>query len=144
MFATMLHQETVKSGESGHHHLEPRSNAWKIGMWMSLLCAVHCAALPLLLVMAPAIGSRFFASDLLEWLLIGFAMIFAIWSITRGYLKEHHKRLPGVILAVVAGKIFLPDNLEPIAGVIGSLGIAAAQFINLRLVKRFHRCAVHH
>lgn len=118
-------------------------------MWMSLLCAVHCAALPLLLVLAPAIGSRFIASDLLEWIMIGFAVIIALWSIGRGYFREHHKRLPAVILLagillVVLAHTLLPDSLEPVAGVTGSLGIAAAQFINLRLVKRYHRCAVHH
>jgi 4-amino-4-deoxy-L-arabinose transferase-like glycosyltransferase len=145
----MLHEEVQKVQAPLHNHPHAHRDApSRMGMWMSLLCAIHCAALPLILVLVPAMGSSFIASEPVEWVLLGVAVAVALWSITRGYVRDHRKSFPALllgvgILVVGLGHTVLPESWEPVTSVTGSLGIAAAQFVNLRLIRRFHRCEVH-
>jgi hypothetical protein len=145
----MLQEDIGKAHAPLHgHHTSNRDAPSRLGMWMSLLCAIHCAALPLLMVVVPALGSSFIASEPVEWILLGVAVGVAIWSITRGYIRDHRKSFPAYllgfgILLVGLGHTVLPESWEPVTSVAGSLAIAAAQFVNLRLVRRFHRCEVH-
>ncbi len=149
IIATMLQEEVGKAHAPAHGHPHSHSDGTsRVGMWMSLLCAIHCAALPLLMVLVPALGSSFIASEPLEWIMLGVAVGVAIWSITRGYVRDHRKSFPALLLGfsivlVGLGHTVLPESWEPVTSVTGSLGIAAAQFVNLRLVRRFHRCEVH-
>ena len=70
-----------------------------VGTAMSLLCAVHCAALPLLLALLPLSAFGALADERLEWVLVIAAATIGIASLTLGF-REHRSRRALAILAV--------------------------------------------
>ena len=112
----------------------------RLGATGSMLCAVHCAALPLVLAIAPAIGAGF-ASPVFEIGFIAFASVLGLTSLILGYRQHRvHRALmllaPGIALLWAAVLIEpLHENLagHAIAMACGGSLIAIAHLLNLRL-----------
>jgi len=112
----------------------------RVGATGSMLCAVHCAALPLVLAIAPAIGAGF-ASPTFEIGFIAFASVLGLTSLVLGYRQHRvHRALlflvPGVALLWAAVLIEpLHENLigHAVAMACGGSLIAIAHLLNLRL-----------
>src|SRR5262249_53878218 len=85
-------------GETGVNKLE------RFGAGMSLLCATHCAAMPLLVVLLPLMGSRLQASHWAEFLLIGVAA--SIGYVTLGMSFRRHGR-PFPLLLLTTGLLMV-------------------------------------
>jgi hypothetical protein len=124
-----------------------------VGSVGAMLCAVHCAMLPLVIAALPALGLGALVSDGLEWAFIAFASLLALTSLWQGYRKHRVYRalaflVPG-LLAVWAG-VLIPDlhhSVVPHAIVmsIGGTLIAVAHIINLRLTHgHVHDARCHH
>ncbi|MEO8001573.1 MAG: MerC domain-containing protein [Arenimonas sp.] len=138
----------------------PPSKAWtftrvadSVGSVGAMLCAVHCALLPLVIAALPALGISVLASTSLEWGFVMFATILAVTSLWQGYLKHRVYRalaflVPG-LLAVWSG-VLIPDlhhSVVPHAIVMtmGGTLIAVAHIINLRLTHgHVHDAGCHH
>ena len=112
----------------------------RVGATGSMLCAVHCAALPLVLAIAPAIGAGF-ANHTFEIGFIAFASLLGLTSLILGY-RRHRVGLalsllvPGIALLWCAVLIEpLHENLiaHAIAMACGGSLIACAHLLNLRL-----------
>jgi hypothetical protein len=109
----------------------------RFGAGMSLFCAVHCAAMPVLLVMLPFLGSQLENSHWAEFLLIGIAA--SIGYLTLGMsCRRHGQPLPLLLLSlglflVWAGHAFLPHEAGTVVAVAGGLTLAGAQLLNRRL-----------
>ena len=112
----------------------------RFGATASFLCALHCAALPLVLAALPALGLGFLASHLFERVFIAFATTLAVASLAFGYRR--HRRwsafgflVPGIAL-LVAG-ITTDLHSQPLlhAALVGIGGgfVALAHLANLRL-----------
>lgn len=109
----------------------------RVGIWVSTTCAVHCAALPLLLTIS---GLGWLESELLEWSIIAFSFVVASLRLTYSYLKQH-RRLDSVLLFLVgASSILLAKSetleflyAEAVFMTIGGLMIASAHWYNHRL-----------
>ena len=105
-----------------------------------MLCAVHCAALPLVLAIAPAIGAGF-ASPTFEIAFIAFASVLGLTSLILGYRQHRVGRAllllaPGIALLWAAVLIEpLHENLlgHAVAMACGGSLIAIAHLLNLRL-----------
>ena len=74
----------------------------RLGATGSMLCAIHCAALPLVLVLAPAFGA-WFGSATFEYGFIAFASVLGLTSLILGYRQHRVGRallflLPGIAL----------------------------------------------
>lgn len=117
------------------------------GATASLLCALHCAAMPLVVTMLPLVGLSFLATDLAEWALVGLSATLGVTSLCLGY-KEHRSRWPlGVLaggLALLAlGRIAEHRELEAL-GVpllfVGGVVVAASHFANHRLCRACRLC----
>ena len=70
-----------------YKHLLP---AEKVGVFLSLLCAIHCLTLPLILFAAPYLASSIAFSPLIEWILVvgSFGMaLFLLWQDFRKHRK---------------------------------------------------------
>lgn len=105
-----------------------------------MLCAIHCAALPLVLVLAPAFGA-WFGSATFEYGFIAFASVLGLTSLILGYRQHRMGRallflLPGIALLWSAVLIeALHENLiaHAVAMACGGSLIATAHILNLRL-----------
>ncbi len=120
-----------------------RSLLDRLGATGSMLCAIHCAALPLVLVIAPAFGA-WFGSATFEYGFIAFATVLGLTSLILGYRQHRMGRallflLPGIALLWSAVLIEpLHENViaHAVAMACGGTLIATAHILNLRLVHR--------
>ena len=112
----------------------------RFGATVSFVCALHCAALPLIIAALPALGLGFLANHLFERIFIVFASTLALASLALGYRR--HRRLhafgflgPGVAL-LIAGILIDLHSQPMLHAVLVSLGgslVALAHLTNLRL-----------
>jgi MerC mercury resistance protein len=108
----------------------------RIGSGASLLCAVHCAATPVIVAALPFLGRQLSSAHWLEALLIGVAA--CIGYVTLGTSFRRHGRLAPLLLLtlglllVVLGHTLLPESVETAAAVAGGLTLASAQLVNRR------------
>jgi hypothetical protein len=110
----------------------------------SALCALHCLATPLLIVLAPAVASTFFAEETFHrWMLLYVVptSALALWLGCR----RHGSRsvlllgLAGVIIIGAAafwGHELIGEAGERAATVAGGLTIAAGHWRNYRLCRK--------
>src|ERR1700680_1069082 len=63
-----------------------------IGIGASFICAIHCALLPLLLIVLPLTGLEFLHSNVLDFTLLGTSFLIGCFALLRGYRKYHHKK----------------------------------------------------
>ena len=94
----------------------------KVGSVGALVCAAHCALLPLVIAALPALGISVLASTSLEWGFVTFASILALTSLWQGYRIHRVYRalaflLPG-LLAVWSG-VLIPDLHHSVVPQIG-------------------------
>ena len=107
------------------------------GMTASVLCAVHCAIVPLLITVLPLAGLGFLANPLVEWSMIIFALFVGCYAIGSSYFRIHHQALPVLVLiagfmVIITGHIWVHGWREGIIVPMGGLLIATAHFINYR------------
>jgi hypothetical protein len=132
-------------------YVDPGKNchpdAWRIadrvGTGASLLCAIHCAALPFVLVMLPVIGLGFLANDRFEIGFVVLASVLAMVVLTRGF-RRHQQPLPlmlaafGIVLLVLGVSDVISHSLLVHSGLVtvGGLSLASAHFFNSRSCRR--------
>ncbi|SDK64985.1 MerC mercury resistance protein [Catalinimonas alkaloidigena] len=112
-----------------HHH--------KLGFSVSLLCAVHCITLPLLLTVLPLVGSEWAADQRLEWGLMLISLPIAAYTLGKDF-QQHHR--PGALwlaglgfLGILGGHLLLQHHAftHVVAG-LGGLLVAVAFWLNWR------------
>ncbi len=113
----------------------------RFGAAGSLLCAVHCAALPALLALAPSLGLSFWLSDGVEQAVVVFVTFLGLFSLLWGYRRHRALRalallVPGLAL-LWAGLLHagLHHSQLPHAVVmtLGGVLVGLAHLMNLRL-----------
>ncbi len=112
----------------------------RFGALASMLCAVHCALLPLIFGLLPALGLGFLAAHGFEQVFVSFAIVLASISLIYGLRKHGSYRafgllIPGIILLVV-GVLLGVDHSNPWHALIVSIGgglIALSHILNMRL-----------
>jgi len=113
----------------------------RLGATGSLLCAAHCALLPLLIALLPSVGvASWLSQDAEEWFVI-FASMVGLFSVVWGYRKHREVRALGLLLPGVAALWFgvlyppLHASVVPHALVmtLGGTLVALAHMANLRL-----------
>jgi hypothetical protein len=126
--------------EKGHPKLD------NVGMTASVLCAIHCAIVPLLITILPLIGLGFLANPLVEWSMIVFALFIGVYAIGLSFTQTHHKPLPvflliGGFLIIIIGHMFVSGWHEALVIPLGGLMIATAHFFNYRFS---NTCSANH
>jgi hypothetical protein len=127
----------------------PRLHAFldRIGATGSLLCAVHCALLPVAIAALPALGVGLLADHRVEVGFIAFATVLGASSLVLGWWRHRHIAalrllLPGLGLLWL-GVLFpwLHDNrvLHALVMTAGGALVGLAHVRNLRL----NHCALH-
>lgn len=112
-----------------------------IGFSASLLCAVHCAAVPFLLTLAPLAGLQLLGNPWLEYAIIIFSFVIASFSMIHGYRRHHHMKAPLAI--VLIGFMFIGTGhtlgdewLEIILTTLGATIVAIAHIVNWKYFQR--------
>lgn len=110
----------------------------QIGITASIACAIHCAALPLVVTYLPLIGLEFLANVWVEISMIVLSLCIGTWSLSASY-KRHHNFLPVLVLvagfALIAIGHFFLHELEAFLIPLGGCTIAGAHYLNWKLSK---------
>ncbi|MFD3409301.1 MerC domain-containing protein [Aquirufa sp. HETE-83D] len=109
-----------------YKHLLP---AEKVGVFLSLLCAIHCLTLPLILFAAPYLASSIAFSPLAEWILVASSFVMALLLLWQDY-RKHKKSMPLYFLALAA-LIKLVDTLVGMKSIEWIFGLSLGVFITL-------------
>jgi hypothetical protein len=114
----------------------------KIGICVSVLCAVHCALLPLVVTLLPLIGFRFLANEYFEMAIIATSLYIGYTSL-RGSYRKHDNIRPLLIITqgfiiIFIGKILIAQRYEWLLLTTGGLLIATAHFYNSKLSTHLH------
>ncbi|HEY0660401.1 MAG TPA: MerC domain-containing protein [Lysobacter sp.] len=121
--------------------LHPRSLLDRLGAFGSLLCAVHCAVVPLLIALLPSLGAAGWFGGNFELGFVIFATGLGLFSVVWGYRRHGAVRALGLLVpglvALWAGVLFAPLHhaLVPhaIAMTFGGTMVGLAHIANLRL-----------
>lgn len=124
-----------------------------LGGGAAFVCAIHCASLPLLISLVPALGLSAFAGSAFERAFVVFATLLGVGSLGLGVRRHGAYRafaflVPGLAL-VWAGSTLdaIHDQAIPHAIVmsVGGTLIAVAHLVNLRLSHgHVHDAGCHH
>lgn len=113
----------------------------RIGATGSLLCAIHCALLPLLIALLPSLGLSAWLAPGLETGFVLFATLFGLAVLVWSYRRHRAMRalgllLPGLLVLWV-GVLYPPlhHSLVPhaVAMTLGGTLVGLAHVANLRL-----------
>jgi len=124
----------------------------RFGATASFLCAVHCAALPLIIAVLPAIGLGFLANHRFERGFVAFASVLAVTTLIVGFRRHQRFRafwflLPGILL-LAAGMIVDFESSATAHAVLVAIGgtlVAVSHLTNLRLAHgHVHDAACEH
>ena len=110
-----------------------------LGITTSILCAIHCAVLPLVVASLPVLGINIVHNLFFEYGMIGLAFLIGTWALSHGFRKHHRRYIPWLLFT--SGMLFLiakqlwhqyEFQLLPFAVVL----IIAAHLLNYRLCKK--------
>jgi hypothetical protein len=110
------------------------------GFSTSLLCAIHCLALPLLMTVSTWSGLEILHNDSVELTVLSFGLVFAIVSIVPSYFRCHRNKnaivlvIMGFSLIALARMVISPSG-EMIVSAMGATTIGYAHFLNWRLCR---------
>jgi len=112
----------------------------RFGMTASFLCAVHCAALPLVIASLPAIGLGFLANHRYERGFIAFASMLALTTLLVGFRRHRQFRpfgflVPGILLLAAGIVVDFEEHAttHAILVAMGGTLVAVSHLTNLRL-----------
>ena len=119
----------------------------KTGMTASLLCAVHCAVMPMIITLLPLLGLGFLANDWLEWGFVGISAALGVASLCMGFRTHRSRRALWILGAglalLVLGRIAEKNHMGvmgvPVV-VAGGCTVAASHFLNRKMCASCHRC----
>ena len=116
----------------------------QLGAGLSLACAVHCMATPLLLSLLPLVGLGFLADESVETLLLGASLVLAVGSLCWGFRIHHQRRtlllLGAALLLIVYGRLSPEETVEIVGVVLGAGLLACGHLLNRHLCKTCLQC----
>jgi len=122
----------------------------KLGITASLMCAVHCAAMPVLIVILPYIGLSLFLDSKFELFILLLSSLLATLSICFGFKKHNNKKLALMfsvgLLILLLGHFCHENNWTSnsyLISIIGGLIITMSHYFNSKLCSMCERCKVH-
>ena len=113
----------------------------RLGAMGSLVCAAHCALIPVVIALLPSMGLASLNSDAFEMAFVVFATLLGLFSIVWGYRRHHAIRAisllaPGLVV-LWTGVLYSPlhHSLVPhaVAMTLGGTLVGLAHLANLRL-----------
>lgn len=128
--------------ESSSRPSRPTNHALdRLGVTGSLLCAIHCALLPLLIAVLPSLGIATWMGDGFERGFVVFASLLGLFTLIQGYRRHRAVRALGMLVPGLAALWFgigyepLHHAVVPHAVIMtfGGTLVGLAHLANLRL-----------
>jgi len=120
----------------------------KTAISLSLLCTVHCLALPLFAALLPSAAAVALKDELFHlWVVLAVVPI-SIYTLTMGCKRHRRYRvliLGGIGIAVLGASVLIDHHIlgelwEKTLTVVGAIFIAAGHFWNYRLCRQEDKC----
>lgn len=117
-------------------------------MSLSLLCALHCVATPVIIVMLPSLAALQLDGEAFHlWMVLAVIPI-SIYALTMGCKQHKRYRLLGLglvgllflLAAVLSGEELIGNFWEKALTVTGAVTIALGHYWNYRLCRRQESC----
>ncbi|HMO62298.1 MAG TPA: MerC domain-containing protein [Ferruginibacter sp.] len=127
--------------------MEAKFNWDWIGIGTSILCAIHCALLPLIVPSLSLFGFNIIHNVFFEWGMILFAFIVGSYALFHGYIRHHRSLLPVYIFAAGFALLLLKQfflHIENWLLLPAVCLIIAAHYYNYRLCHRTRCSSPHH
>ncbi|REL27735.1 MerC domain-containing protein [Thalassotalea euphylliae] len=124
-------------------------SADKLAISLSMLCVLHCLALPLLLVVVPSLAVLPMAQESFHFWMVMAVLPTSIYALTLGCKKHRNTSvvayglagLAALLAAVLLGEHLLGEVGEKLLTTIGASIIAVAHFKNFSLCRSHDKCA---
>ncbi len=122
-----------------------RANLDVFGFSASAVCAVHCMAVPLLLIMGAFSPAHLAHNHELESGILLVSAVIGTFSLVPSIIRTHNRKMPLILFllgmaAIVAGRFSLPLLWESLLTTVGAGLVALAHYQNWRVCRS---CAVH-
>ena len=116
----------------------------RLGAYASLLCAAHCALLPVVIAVLPSLGLASLVGDTFERGFVVFATMLGLFSVVWGYRLHRAVRALGLLIPGLAllwgGALYPPLHesllVHALTMTAGGTLVALAHLANLRLNHR--------
>jgi len=113
----------------------------RFGATGSLVCALHCAVVPLVLAGIPSLGISAFPGNILEQAFVLFVTLLGVFSLVLGYRRHRTFRALGFLtvglVVLWTGLLYAPlhESVVPhaVAMTFGGTLVGIAHLLNLRL-----------
>jgi len=120
----------------------------KISIVLAVLCAIHCAATPILLSIAPVLLGEFAHNWWLEAMMLGGGLVLGGYALIKGLLNQHERWEPLLLFLLGFSIILLGQTLdfhvmEHILTATGASFWIVAQLYNVHLEHKTHQCENH-
>ncbi|MGB2740005.1 MAG: MerC domain-containing protein [Cognaticolwellia sp.] len=120
----------------------------KFAISLSMLCAIHCLLLPLLLVALPSLGALQLQNEAFHFWMLAAVIPTSIYALTIGCKKHHRYRLLSwgisglilMLLAVFFGHDIAGESGEKILTLLGAILVVIAHWGNFRRCRQHHNC----
>ncbi|MBK9149792.1 MAG: MerC domain-containing protein [Saprospiraceae bacterium] len=106
------------------------------GFFTSLLCAIHCSAVPVLMSLGLIGTGSWLHNHAFDWVVIGIGIVIAGYSIVGDFFRRHRNIRP--LITALVGFLFLFTGMVEHHGwmlvfsVIGGLLVAYSHILNFR------------
>jgi FtsH-binding integral membrane protein len=114
----------------------------KLAIGLSVLCLVHCLALPVALLLAPTIGAVVLGTESpVHWVLLGIALPVSGYALWHGYRHHGHRNAlllgaTGLAIMLLAVTHVASPRFETPLTVVGVLALLGAHLLNIRQTAR--------
>lgn len=113
------------------------------GISTSIICAIHCAILPLILTSLPLFGINIIENQKFELFMIGLAFAVGLYSLFHGWSKHHHRLIPIIIfslgmICLLAKQVWHDYHLLLLFPAL--VLIVGAHYYNYKLCKKAKHC----
>lgn len=120
----------------------------KFAITLSMLCAIHCLLLPLLLVALPSIGVLQLQNEAFHLWMLAAVIPTSIYALTLGCKKHQRYRLLSwglsglllMIIAVIFGHQIAGEPGEKILTLLGAILVVIAHWGNYRRCQQHQNC----
>jgi hypothetical protein len=107
------------------------------GFGVSMICAIHCMVLPVLLSLTTLGSLAFLENQSFEYLIFVLSALIGMISLLPAYFKRHKKLyalyLFGIGLLLIASGRIAFIVMDEVLAVTGALAIASSHFLNWKL-----------
>jgi hypothetical protein len=124
----------------------------RLGFWSSLICAIHCTILPLVLILIPTSGVYLFINETFELVFLIVSLLINIANLCFGYKVHKSNKALGILASglflFLVGRLLHKHNDEHVIQydlfnffmILGGVMMAFSSLINTKMCNTCKKC----